>query len=73
MTTTAPVLPVPNSSGTTRPRARAPKNACDSHIHIYDTRFALKWPNLRAVENASVAQYKRLQERNGTTRTIVSA
>jgi predicted TIM-barrel fold metal-dependent hydrolase len=31
----------------------------------------LKWPNLRAVENASVAEYKRLQERNGTTRTIV--
>ena len=71
MTANAPVLPVPNSSGTTRPRSRAPKGACDSHIHIYDSRFPLKWPNLRAVENASVAEYKRLQERNGTTRTIV--
>lgn len=71
MTAKAPVLPVPNSSGTTRPRSRAPANACDSHIHIYDSRFPLKWPNLRAVENASVAEYKRLQERNGTTRTIV--
>ena len=71
MTANAPVLPVPNSSGTTRPRSRAPGNACDSHIHIYDSRFPLKWPNLRAVENASVAEYKRLQERNGTTRTIV--
>ena len=71
MTTSAPVQPVPNSSGTTRPRARAPNNACDSHIHIYDSRFPLKWPNLRAVENASVAEYKRLQERNGTTRAIV--
>jgi len=71
VTANAPVLPVPNSSGTTRPRSRAPKSACDSHIHIYDSRFPLKWPNLRAVENASVAEYKLLQERNGTTRTIV--
>ena len=69
--TRVPVLPVPNSSGTTRPRARAPKSACDSHIHIYDPRFPVKWQNLRAVENASVAEYKLLQERVGTTRTIV--
>ena len=71
MTGTAPVTPVPNSSGTTRPRYRAPPNACDSHIHVYDPRFKMKWPELRAVENASVAEYKRLQERNGTSRTIV--
>jgi predicted TIM-barrel fold metal-dependent hydrolase len=62
---------VPNSSGTSRPRYRAPKNACDSHIHIYDPRFPMKWPNLRAVNDASVAEYRLLQKRNGTTRTIV--
>ena len=71
MTGSAPVMPVPNSSGTTRPRYSAPRNACDSHVHIYDPRFPMKWPNLRAVDNASVAQYRMLQERNGTSRTIV--
>ena len=71
MTGTAPVAPVPNSSGTTRPRYRAPPNACDSHIHIYDPRFKMKWPDLRAVANASVAEYRLLQERNGTARAVV--
>jgi D-galactarolactone isomerase len=66
-----PVAPVPNSSGTTRPRYRAPANACDSHIHVYDPRFGMKWPQLRAVENASVAEYRLLQERNGTSRVVI--
>ena len=69
-TVSVPVT-VPNSSGTSRPRYRAPGNACDSHIHIYDARFKMKWPNLRAVDNASVAEYRLLQMRNGTMRTIV--
>ena len=67
----APVGPVPNSSGTTRPRTRAPQNACDSHIHIYDPRFAMKSPELRAVANASVDEYRLLQARNGTTRVVI--
>ena len=71
MSPTLPVAPVPNSSGTTRPRYRAPANACDSHIHIYDPRFKMRWPQLRAVENASVAEYKLLQARNGTSRVVV--
>ena len=71
MTASAPVVPVPNSSGTTRPRSRAPKNACDSHIHIYDPRFPMSSPQLRAVDNASVAEYRLLQLRTGTTRTVV--
>ena len=70
-TVSIPVLPVPNSSGTSRPRYRAPHNACDSHIHIYDSQFKMKWPDLRAVDNASVAEYRLLQLRNGTTRAIV--
>jgi predicted TIM-barrel fold metal-dependent hydrolase len=69
--TTVPVLPVPNSSGTTRPRYRAPTGSCDSHIHIYDARFKMKWPDLRAVDNASVAEYRLLQQRNGTSRVVV--
>ena len=30
---------VPNSSGTEQPRIKAPANAADCHIHIYDARF----------------------------------
>jgi len=27
---------VPNSSGTQAPKLKAPANACDCHMHIYD-------------------------------------
>ena len=62
---------VPNSSGTSRPRFKAPAKSCDSHIHVYDPRFRMKWPQLRAVENASVADYRKLQARLGTERVVV--
>ena len=62
---------VPNSAGTSLPRYKAPAHACDSHIHIYDTRFKMKWPNLRAVNDASMTQYRMLQKRIGTSRVIV--
>jgi len=65
------MIPVPNSGGTTRPRYTAPPDACDSHLHIYDPRFEMAWPNLRAVTDASVVQYRLLQQRIGTTRAIV--
>jgi predicted TIM-barrel fold metal-dependent hydrolase len=67
----ASVTLVPNSSGTTRPRLRAPQDACDCHIHIYDARFPMALPDLRAVANASVADYRLLQRRNGTRRVVV--
>jgi predicted TIM-barrel fold metal-dependent hydrolase len=62
---------VPNSAGTSLPRYKAPANACDSHIHIYDPRFKMKWPNLRAVTDASIAQYRFLQQRIGTARVVI--
>ena len=62
---------VPNSSGTSTPRFKAPANACDSHIHIYDPRFEMLWPSLRATPQASVADYRLLQQRIGTTRVVV--
>ena len=66
-----PVIPVPNSAGSTRPRFRAPKNTCDCHLHIYDPRFPMMWPNLRAVSDASVTEYRMLQKRLVTTRAVV--
>jgi predicted TIM-barrel fold metal-dependent hydrolase len=65
------MISVPNSSGTTRARYSAPPGSCDSHLHIYDPRFEMKWKNLRAVTDASVAEYRLLQKRIGTQRAIV--
>ncbi len=62
---------IPNSSGTASPRLEAPPRACDSHIHIYDPRFPMPWADRRAVANASVADYRRLQARIGTSRVVV--
>ena len=61
-------IAVPNSSGTERPKLKAPPLACDCHHHIYDTRFtAVQRPE----PNASLKEYRLLQRRLGTTRDIV--
>jgi D-galactarolactone isomerase len=65
---------VPNSAGTETPKLKAPANACDCHMHIYDgERFppARPGPQSRMQSNASVAEYRLLQKRNGTTRTVI--
>jgi D-galactarolactone isomerase len=62
---------VPNSSGTEPPKLRAPANACDCHIHIYDDRFPPPGPAKRLVTNARVEEYRLLKQRIGTTRTVV--
>jgi predicted TIM-barrel fold metal-dependent hydrolase len=45
--------------------------ACDCHVQIYDPRFPMAWPDRRAVADASVAQYRGVEQRLGTTRAIV--
>ena len=65
---------VPNSSGSEAPKLKAPANACDCHMHLYDgKRFppARPGPQSRMQANAAVAQYRLLQKRNGTTRTVI--
>jgi predicted TIM-barrel fold metal-dependent hydrolase len=65
---------VPNSTGNEAPKLKAPANACDCHMHIYDgDRFppARPGPQSRMQSNASVADYRLLQKRNGTTRTVI--
>jgi predicted TIM-barrel fold metal-dependent hydrolase len=65
---------VPNSSGTDAPKLKAPENACDCHMHIYDgERFppARPGPQSRMQSDAAVAQYRLLQQRIGTTRTVI--
>ena len=65
---------VPNSEGSEAPKLKAPANACDCHMHIYDgERFppARPGPQSRMQSNAAVDQYKLLQARIGTTRTVI--
>lgn len=65
---------VPNSGGMEPPKLKAPANACDCHMHIYDAaRFppARPGPQSRMQEKAAAAQYRLLQQRLGTTRTVI--
>jgi predicted TIM-barrel fold metal-dependent hydrolase len=62
---------VPWSSGTQKPRTKAPANATDCHHHIYDRRFPSSPTATLLPPDASVADYRKLQERLGTTRNVV--
>jgi D-galactarolactone isomerase len=62
---------IPNSSGNWAPRLMAPPASCDAHIHIYDPRFVATRPGARLTRNATVADYRLLQARLGTARTVV--
>ena len=89
---------VPHSAGTAKPRLEAPPLACDSHLHIYDVRFAVgsetqrfavgsetqrfavgsetqrfatMAPGQSVMPRATVADYRLLQARTGTTRAVV--
>ena len=63
--------PVPHSVGLNRPLRALPALACDSHMHVFDARFAPSphWP--RTPPEAPVAAYRQLQQRLGTARTVV--
>jgi D-galactarolactone isomerase len=64
--------PVPNSTGTAPPKLTAPANACDCHMHIYDpARFPMPPSKRVAPSTATVADYRLLQNRIGTTRVVV--
>jgi predicted TIM-barrel fold metal-dependent hydrolase len=62
---------VPNSSGSWAPRRMAPPGSCDCHLHIYDPRFTPSRPGARLTREASVAEYRRLQNRLGTSRAVI--
>jgi D-galactarolactone isomerase len=64
--------PVPNSFGTEPAKVKAPANASDCHMHIYDPRFPQATPRPGKIPaNATVTDYRLLQKRNGTTRVVV--
>jgi predicted TIM-barrel fold metal-dependent hydrolase len=62
---------VPWSSGVEPPRLKAPPNACDCHMHIYDSRFPVA-PNAKLrPPDATVDAYRLFQKRIGTVRNVV--
>lgn len=64
-------MSIPNTKGTSAPHLHVPKNACDSHMHIYDPKFPQASDAAALTALATVDEYKLLQKRLGTTRTIV--
>ncbi|HUD34005.1 MAG TPA: amidohydrolase family protein, partial [Variovorax sp.] len=64
-------FPVPHSAGSAAPVTVLPGDACDAHIHIYDRRFAGIGDPVRALAQATAADYRLLQARLGTSRTVV--
>jgi len=66
-----PPQAVPWSAGTEPPTLQAPPNACDCHMHIYDSRFPAAPAAKLHPGDATVDDYRRLQKRLGTTRNVV--
>jgi predicted TIM-barrel fold metal-dependent hydrolase len=67
----AAAAPVPFSSGSERPTLAAPADATDCHHHIYDSRFPIAKQATLKPADATVADYRLLQQRLGTTRNVV--
>ena len=63
---------VANSAGSERPKLKAPVNATDCHMHIYDgARFTPPRPESNMQPNSTVADYRQFQRRIGTSRVVV--
>src|SRR6516164_4314648 len=62
---------VPYSSGTEAPKLKAPANACDCHMHIYNANYPVAPSATLKPPDALVADYKLLQKRLGSSRNVV--
>jgi D-galactarolactone isomerase len=62
---------VPWSAGTEAPKLKAPENACDCHMHIYDSRFPIAPSATLKPADAKADDYRMLQKRIGTSRNVV--
>lgn len=62
---------VPWSTGTAPAKTTAPPNATDCHHHIYSSRFKVDPNSTLRPGDASVADYRRLQKRIGTSRNVI--
>jgi D-galactarolactone isomerase len=62
---------VPWSTGTELPKLKPPPNACDCHMHIYNSRFPVAPTAKLRPSDATVDDYHLFQKRIGTTRNVV--
>src|SRR5450631_121895 len=62
---------VPWSSGTEAPKLKAPANACDCHMHIYNAKYPVAANATLKPADALVDDYRLLQKRIGTTRNVI--
>ena len=69
----AAAMQVPDSSGAAAsPKLRAPADACDCHMHIYDgARFPPPRPQSRMQPNACVPDYRLFQHGNGRRSRVI--
>ncbi|HEY3453431.1 MAG TPA: amidohydrolase family protein [Bryobacteraceae bacterium] len=51
--------------------AKAPANSADCHLHIYESRFPVDPKSKLRPPDATVADYRQVQERLGTTRCVI--
>jgi predicted TIM-barrel fold metal-dependent hydrolase len=61
----------PWSAGIAPARLALPRGATDAHLHIYDRRFPWHPEATLRPADATVADYRRLQKRLGTTRCVI--
>lgn len=54
-----------------RPRLKPPPGAVDTHMHIYDRRFATAPTALSTPPDAPLADYRKVRERLGLARTVI--
>ena len=59
------------SSGTKPPKTKIPPGATDCHHHIYDSRYPVDPQAVLRPPDATVADYRLLQKRIGTTRNVI--
>src|SRR4051812_29205232 len=59
------------SSGTEPAKIKMPADACDCHHHVYDGKFPIAPTATLKPGDAKAADYKLLQKRIGTTRSVV--
>lgn len=61
----------PFSAGASAAGTALPAGACDCHLHVYDARWPAVPDAALRPPDASVAQYRRVQQRMGTQRAVL--
>ena len=60
-----------NIEGSPGPRTRTPTGACDTHIHVYDSKYPLAPTATGKPADASAEDYRAVMHRLGLARAVV--